>query len=306
MKRLITVVVVLLSCCFGNLNAQQDPLYTQYMFNTLSINPGYAGSREVLSLMLLARQQWVGFDGAPKTGTFTAHSPVYSNMAVGGSIIYDSYGPVNQTSFFVDYAYHLKLNEKLKMSLGLKGGMNYYSIDYNSLQRTVYADDAYSNYAESSLMPNFGFGVYLYSSKFYFGLSVPKIIENTYEEAGSSYGEGKEFRHYYGMMGMAIRTNDWLVLKPSILTRLAEGSPLNVDLNINSIIKDKFWLGVMYRLNESFGGIVQYQISPQFRFGYAFDMNTNELSSYNSGSHEIMLNYEFNFDKKKVLNPRYF
>ncbi len=301
-----SVLLILLSTLTLELRAQQDPLYTQYMFNTLPINPGYAGSREMLSLMILGRQQWVGFDGAPTTATFTIHSPIYAHMAAGATIIYDSYGPVNQTSFSINYAYHLKMSESTKLSLGLSGGFNHYAVDYNKLDRTFYVDDAYNYGIEQTLSPNFGFGLYMYSPKFYIGLSVPKIIENTYDESKEGLTGGVEFRHYYGMAGVALKMNEWLTLKPSILARVAQGSPLNIDANINTIIQNKIWLGIMHRLGESFGAIAQYQLSPQLRLGYAFDLNTNELSSHHSGSHEIMINFEFNFNKEQIINPRYF
>ncbi len=287
-------------------HAQQDPLYSQYMFNTLPMNPAYAGSKGMMSMMILGRKQWLGFEGAPTTASFSIHSPIWANMAGGASLIYDTYGPVNLTSAYGDYAYHLKLNEKIKLSLGLKGGFNFYSIDYNKLDRTIQADEAYNGEVEQVLMPNFGFGLFMYSSRFYLGLSVPRIMENVYEEASETYGEGKEFRQYYGMMGVVLPLSEHFVLKPSVMTRLASGAPLSIDANINTIIQDKIWLGVMYRLNDSFGGLVQYQISQQLRVGYAFDLNTNALSSYHSGSHEIMLNFDFNFQKDKVFNPRYF
>ncbi|TLX70856.1 type IX secretion system membrane protein PorP/SprF [Labilibacter sediminis] len=305
-KLLIVICILPVSGIFTPAKAQQDPMYSQYMFNSLSINPAYAGTREMLSLMLLARQQWVGFDGAPSTGTFSAHSPIYNGMAAGASVIYDSYGPVKQTSFYIDYAYHLKMNETLKLSMGLKGGFNHYAVDYNSLDRTSNMDNAYASSVEQTMLPNFGFGLYLYSPKFYVGLSVPKLMENKYEDESDSYGEGKEVRHYYSMAGTVFKMNEWFVLKPSVMTRLAEGSPFSIDFNLNSIFYDKLWLGAMYRLDDSFGGIAQYQFTPQFKVGYAFDLNTNALSSYHSGTHEVMIHYEFNFKKEKILNPRYF
>jgi type IX secretion system PorP/SprF family membrane protein len=286
--------------------AQQDPMFTQYMFNSLAINPAYAGSREMLSLMLLTRQQWVGFKGAPSTTTFTGHSPVFGNMAAGASVIYDKYGPVGQTSFFVDYAYHLKLNDKIKISLGLKGGFNHYSIDYNELEKNENEDDAYINAVEQANLPNFGFGLYMYSQQFYVGLSIPKLIENTYEEEKGSFGRGKEVRHYYAMAGLVLKGAEELLIRPSIMTRIAGGAPFSFDLNLNVILYEKIWLGGMYRIGDSFGVLMQYQIVPQFRAGYAFDLNTNELRSYHSGSHEIMINYELNFNKERVINPRYF
>lgn len=302
--------IICLVLCFGEsvntIKAQQDPMFTQYMFNTLSVNPAYAGSRDMLSILFLVRQQWFGFEGAPTTATLTVHSPVYTSMAAGASVIYDSYGPVNQTSFFVDYAYHLQMGSDIKLSLGLKAGINNYAVNYDGLSKTNHVDNAYVNANEQEVHPNFGFGLYLYSSKFYLGLSVPRIIENSFEEGSTSYGDGTEIRHYYGMTGVVFRMNDWLVVKPSIMCRLAQGSPLSVDANVNTVIYNKIWLGAMYRFNESFGGILQYQLTQQLKLGYAFDLNTNELSSYHSGTHEVMINYEFNFNKEKVSSPRYF
>ncbi len=305
-KYSLLILYIILGTNISGIYAQQDPMFTQYMFNTLAINPAYAGSREVMSLMILGRQQWVGFEGAPTTATFTGHLPVYNNMAVGASLVYDSYGPVNQTSFFIDYAYHLKMNDKLKLSLGLNGGFNNYAIDYTSLDKTFNNDEAYYNANEQLMLSNFGFGLFLYSQRFYLGLSVPRITENSFVEGSESYGNGNEVRHYYGMMGVVFNMNENLVLRPSVMTRVSQGAPYSVDININTVLYDKFWLGAMYRLNESFGGIIQFQINPQVKFGYAFDLNTNQLSSYHSGTHEIMINYEFNFNKEKVINPRYF
>ncbi len=303
--RVILVLIAVISGSSG-VYAQQDPMFTQYMFNQLAINPAYAGSREVLSIMMLGRQQWVGFDGAPTTATLTGHSPIIENMAGGASIIYDSFGPVNQTSLYIDYAYHLNINEGVKLSLGLNGGFTHYSIDYNSLQRTQSIDDAYPVNVEQTLLPNFGFGAYLYGDHFYAGLSVPKIIENKYNSDNETFGNGKEIRHYYAMAGFVYRVNDWIVIRPSIMSRLAQGAPFSIDGNINTVIHDKIWLGIMYRLKDSFGGIVQYQVTPQLKLGYAFDLNTNQLKSYHNGTHEVMINYEFRFKKERVANPRYF
>ncbi len=303
---LLNCLFIFILFCFEKQNAlaQQDPMFTQYMFNQLSINPAYAGSREVLSLLLINRNQWLGFDGAPVTSTLSAHLPVYKSMAVGSSVMLDKYGPVNNLSVYLDYAYHLKINESTKLSFGLNGGCNYYTINYNALERTVNNDDAYPGDMDKELLPNFGFGMFLYSQKYYIGASCPRILENNFETR--SYGDGTEVRHYYAMAGMVFPVNNWLILRPSLMSRMAADVPFSMDVNINSIMYNKLWFGIMYRINDSFGGIVQYQITHQLKFGYAFDFNTSELRNYNSGSHEVMLNYEFDFKKSGVINPRYF
>ncbi len=304
-KYKILIIVALVCTSFSmQTAAQQDPMYSQYMFNTLPINPAYAGSREMLSVMVLGRKQWVGFEGAPTTATLSVHSPVYKEMALGGTVVYDEYGPAKQTSFFVDYAYHLKLGETMKLSFGLSGGFQGYSTDFKGLYKETYSDNAYSSAVEQLWMPNFGFGLFLYSHQFYFGASIPRILENSFKD--TDYSNGSEVRHYYGLTGVVIPVNKNLIFRPSLMARMAEGSPLSVDFNIYSILYQKFWIGAMYRLNDSFGAMAQVQISQQFKLGYAFDLTTNELSSVNSGSHEIMLTYDFCFDKNKFFNPRYF
>lgn len=305
-KKIYKLLYLLFICTLGipTVKAQQDPMYSQYMFNTLPINPAYAGSREMLSIVALGRQQWVGFDGAPSTATLSLHSPFYKSMAGGASIVYDTYGPVKQTSFFVDYAYHLKVADAIKLSLGLSGGFNHHAIDYNSLSKQSIMDNAYLNAAEQMLLPNFGFGMFLYSNKFYLGLSVPRIIENKYTD--DSYGHSKEVRHYYAMAGYVLQIKENLALRPSTMIRMSEAAPFSIDINLNAILYDKFWVGAMYRWNDAFGGMLQYQLSSQLKVGYAFDMSSNELSVQHSGSHEVMINYEFNFKKRGVYNPRYF
>ncbi len=297
----------LLLCSFlfsTKVEAQQDPMYTQYMFNTLPINPAYAGSREMLSAIVLGRKQWVGFEGAPTTATFSIHSPVYKAMALGSSLVYDEYGPVEQTSFFVDYAYHLKLSERLKLSLGLSGGFKYYTVDFNGLYKVTTTDAAYANSIEELFLPNFGFGLFLYSNNFYFGASAPRLIENSYKDSG--YGAGTEVRHYYALSGVVIHASKDLIFRPSVMARVADSSPFSIDFNLYSILYDKFWIGAMYRLNDSFGAMVQYQLNQQLKVGYAFDLTSNALSTSSSGSHEIMISYDFQFDKNKFYNPRYF
>ena len=289
--------------------AQQDPLYTQYMFNTLAINPGYAGTRDVLSLMVLSRHQWVGFDGAPSTQTFTANSPVTNkNIGLGLSVMYDKIGPTRQTGMYFDYSFQVKTSKNSRLSFGLKGGGNFYQLDMAELKRlTPYEDPAYSEPNVSKFLPNFGVGIYFYSKNFYLGASVPKLLENKLSgDAVETHQGGKETRHYYLMTGAVVNISRSVKFKPSMLARLTSAAPFSLDLNANFLFVDRVWVGAMYRVSESFGGIVQFLITPQFRIGYAYDMNTSELQNYNSGTHEIMLNYEFNFKKDRVQNPRYF
>ncbi len=289
--------------------SQQDPLYTQYMFNTMAINPGYAGTRDMLSLMFLSRSQWVGFDGAPSTQTFTANTPVANkNIGLGISVLYDRIGPTKQTGTYIDYSFQLQISKNSKLSFGIKGGGNFYQLDMTELQRlTPYDDPAYSEPNINKFLPNFGVGLYFYTPKFYLGASVPKLLENKFTSGDvETAQQSSEIRHYYIMTGTVININSDIKFKPSILARLTQAAPFSMDINANFLFVDRVWVGAMYRISGSFGGIVQFKFTPQFRIGYSYDANTTELQNYNNGTHEIMLNYEFNFKKDKVQNPRYF
>ena len=289
--------------------AQQDPLYTQYMFNKLAVNPGYAGTNDMLSMMVLSRYQWVGFEGAPSTQTFTANSPIANkNIGLGFSVLYDKIGPTRQTGLYFDYSFQIKISKKSKLSLGIKGGGNFYQLDMAELKRlTPYDDPAYADPNISKFLPNFGVGVYYYSNNFYFGASVPKLLQNKLVDNDvETYQEGREARHYYFMSGAVMKLSNAFKFQPSIMARLTSAAPFSMDINANFLIVDRVWVGAMYRTSGSFGGLAQILISPQFRIGYAFDFNTSQLQNYNSGTHEIMLNYEFNFKKTNVQNPRYF
>jgi len=301
--------IVILMFLPGRCLSQQDPLYTQYMFNTLAINPAYAGTRDVLSLMLLSRHQWVGFDGAPSTQTFTANSPIANkNIGLGLSVMYDKIGPTRQTGIYMDYSFQLKFSKGSKLSFGLKGGGNFYQLDMTELKKvSPYEDPAYTIPNVNKFLPNFGVGIYYYSRTFYFGASIPKLLENKLADGQvETYQGGKEVRHYYLMTGAIINISKNVKFKPSVMARLTAATPSAIDLNANFLFVDRVWVGAMYRISDSFGGIVQFLFTPQFRIGYAYEMSTGELQDYNKGTHEIMLNYEFNFKKYKVQNPRYF
>ncbi|MCG8581530.1 MAG: type IX secretion system membrane protein PorP/SprF [Bacteroidales bacterium] len=307
--RLTVVCGALLISSLNKVSAQQDPMYTQYMFNTLAYNPAYAGTREVLSIMGLSRHQWVGFEGAPSTQTLTAHSAVGDNVGLGFTIMHDRLDPTRQTGVYFDYAYRLMVTEKSKLSFGIKGGFNFYQNNFSSLSTGNVADDpALSGSDYNKFLPNFGVGIFYYSDKFYFGASIPKLLENKLDNGdievlGTS---GKETRHYFFTSGYVFDLNENVKFKPSILARLTQAAPMSLDINMNFLLKEKLWVGGFYRIESSFGAIVQYQFNQQFKVGYGYDMTTNELSNYNNGTHEIMLLYEFNFTKEKVQHPRHF
>lgn len=306
MKRLHIVTLVMLLLAAGPASAQQDPLYSQYMFNTLAFNPGYAGSAGVFTTMALSRHQWVGLEGAPTTQTLLAHSPLRAaNMALGMSLINDKVGPTRQTSFYADYAYRIRTGGEAQLAFGLKGGVNMYQADLAGL--TSVDPDAANVNISSKALPNFGFGLFWHAERYYLGLSAPKLLENTVEQAGSSgVVTVTQARHYFMLGGYVFDVGPDLKAKPSFMLRMVEGAPLSLDLSANFLLRDRIWFGAMYRVGNSVGALGQYQINDQFRVGYAFDLTTTQLGAYNAGTHEIMLSYDFRFIKGRTVTPRYF
>jgi len=302
-------LLLLFNTHIGRIEAQQDPLYTQYMFNTLAFNPAYAGSRGMTSIMALSRHQWVGFEGAPSTQTLTGHMPLGKNIGLGLSVIHDQLSPASQTGLYFDYAYRIKISENSKLSFGLKGGFNHFQLDVAQLLLASPNDPSLSNIGSTSkYLPNFGFGLYLYSNKYFVGVSAPKLLENKLVNGDVQIlGQaGSEIRHYFLTGGYVFNLSEEVKFKPTILARLTQAAPVSLDANINFLFKEKLWVGAMYRMSDSFGGILQYQITDQLKVGYAYDMINNELRNYNNGTHEIMISYELNFKNEKVQNPRYF
>lgn len=305
-----TLVTLLFSGLFHSVRGQYDPLYTQYMFNPLALNPAYAGTTGVLNAMIMSRHQWVGFEDAPSTQTFCIHTPVASrNIGTGLSIVHDKIGPITNTNAFFDYSFQFQLNQTVKMSFGLKAGFSHFQRDLTRYLSEVGADDpAYSNNIETKLLPNFGFGVYCYNERFYVGASVPRLLENKIGDDGalSTIQTPTENRLYLLMAGYVYHLSDNFILKPSFLIRGTSSAPISYDLNLSILIKENFWIGAMVRPGNGFGAILQYQISSQLRAGYAYDMTTNKMMTHQNGTHEVMISYEFNFRKENVQNPRYF
>ncbi len=300
------IVAIMLAMAFpaSKARAQQDPMFSQYMFNTLAFNPAYAGSADVFTAMALSRHQWVGFAGAPTTQTLSAHSPLPGNkLALGGNLIHDVAGPAKQNSAFIDVAYRIRTGTDTRLAFGLSGGVNFFQADVASLS-TVEADPSNANIS-GKVLPNFGFGLYWHAPRYYVGISAPKLLENVIGTDGL-LTTNQEFRHYFFMAGYVMDISQDLKFRPSILLRAVEGAPLSLDLNANFLLRDRVWFGAMYRFGNAFGLMAQYQVNEQLRLGYAFDMTTTKLGAYNAGTHEIMLGYDFKFTKGRTISPRYF
>ena len=302
-----TVLSALFLVAFAPLaNAQQDPLFSQYMFNMLAVNPAYAGSADVFTVMALSRHQWVGFAGAPSTQTVLAHTPLKKqNMALGFSVLNDKIGPTRQTGVYGDYAYRIRTGASTRLAFGLKGGINVYQADLAALT-SVDPDNANVN-VKGQAMPNFGFGMFWQSDRYYAGISVPKLLENSIDVVDQAgLVTDPEVRHYFLTGGYVMDLDRAVKFKPSFLLRMVNGAPLSLDVNANFLLRERIWLGAMYRVGNAFGVLGQYQVNDQFRVGYAFDLTTTKLGAYNAGTHEIMLNYDLRFFTGRTVSPRFF
>jgi type IX secretion system PorP/SprF family membrane protein len=308
--KIIVALVLTLGCL--TTTAQQAPMYTHYMYNTLSVNPAYAGSRDALTLTALHRSQWVGYKGAPVTQTLTAHSPIRNeHIGLGFSLLHDKIGPTNNTSVFVQYAYRLTLTAKSKLAFGLSAGANFFSANLNDLQLDQQIDPAFAVNVTNHVSPNFGFGAYYSRERFYAGVSVPNLLQNSFTATNQLNNNtliGKDQRHYFFIAGAVFNIADNLAFKPTTLVKVTVAAPVQADLTASFIIMKKFLVGAMYRSGDAFGGLAGLDITEQLHLGYSYDWSYGlETSKYNQGSHEIVLRYDFIFsDKRQIHSPRYF
>lgn len=310
MKATIKALAILLLFCGLQASAQQDPMYTMYMWNTLSVNPGYAGSSDLLTITGLARQQWAGIDGAPKTQTLTLHSPLRNNaLGVGFSAVHDEVGPVNNTLLYADFAYRIRVTEGARLAFGLKAGVDLFSADIANLNGVDANDPNFQQNISGSAKPNFGFGVYYWSAKGYLGLSAPKLMQHDLlgvENNNVTVNAITQKRHYFITGGYVFSLSPAVKFRPSFLVKAVDGAPLSIDLTANFLLAERLWLGAAYRNGDSMSGIVAYNITQQLRAGYAYDFTLTELRTQANGTHELMLQYDLRFNKEKTLSPRYF
>lgn len=306
-KKIVQIVFLLV----GVLSySQQDSQFTNYMYNTINVNPAYAGSRDVLTVFGLHRTQWVGLDGAPVTNTFSLHSPIKnSDLGIGLSIINDRIGPSDENTISVDVSYTIPTSEKAKLSFGVKGTANLLNIDFTKLNIYNPTDNLSQENVDNKFSPNFGAGVYYYSDKGYIGFSVPNFLKTKhFEEADNlaSSSVAMERLHYNLIGGYVFDVNDNIKFKPAVLFKAVKGAPLQADISANFLFNEKFTLGVAYRWDAAFSGLAGFQISDQWFIGYGYDMEVTKLAEYNSGSHEIFLRFELFKKYDKVISPRFF
>ena len=309
MKKRILLIVFILLGLFSY--SQQDSQFTHYMYNTVNINPAYAGSRGVLSIFGLHRNQWVGLDGAPVTNTLSLNSPINnSNIGLGLSFINDRIGPSDENSIAVDVSYSVKTSESFKLSFGLKATANLLNVDFTRLSQYNLNDALGQNNVDNRFSPNIGAGIYYHSNKSYIGLSVPNFLETRhFDKAASSLATASvasERMHYYLIGGHVFNLSESIQFKPAFLGKLVQGAPLQVDLSANFLFNEKLTLGAAYRWSAAFSGLAGFQISESLMIGYAYDMEVTKLANYNSGSHEIFLRFELFKNYDKVVSPRFF
>jgi len=284
--------------------AQQDPQYTQYMYNMNVVNPAYAGSKEGLSITALYRNQWSGLDGAPDTFTFSAHSPVGDKVGLGLSAIRDELGPIAETNVFADFSYTLDVGASTKLALGIKAGATFHDVGLVDLELQDPNDPFFSQNI-SNTYPNVGAGAFLYGEKFYVGLSVPNLINSVHlDENGLKYGS--ETQHYFATAGYVFDVSENVKLKPSTMVKSAFDAPLSFDANLNALFYNRFEIGASYRLDDSFSGLVGFQVTENIRVGYAYDYITSDLDGVANASHEVIVTFDLFFSKRALRSPRFF
>lgn len=294
---LITLLVSL------NISAQQDPQFTQYMYNTMSINPAYAGSKGYESVILIGRTQWVGFEGAPDTQTFSYQAPVGSSLGLGFNIMNDVLGPSQEFHFDANLSYTIRTGYRGNLAFGMRLGGRMLNIDW-SKGRFQNPDALFNQNIENRFLPTIGSGLYYYTDNFYVGLSIPNFLTTEHYDDNIE-ALANENIHYFFMAGLVFDISDYIKFKPALLSKVVAGSPVSIDVSANMMFYERFTFGLAYRLDDSISGLVNFQVSNSLQIGYAYDMTTSNFQNYNSGTHEIMLIYDI-LRYSKFKSPRFF
>ncbi|MBP7407477.1 MAG: type IX secretion system membrane protein PorP/SprF [Flavobacteriales bacterium] len=307
MSSIRSILSIAGALCAATLVAQHTPLTSQYLFNGLVINPAYAGSRDALTGNLTHRQQWVGFEGAPITQTISIHSPVgRTKMGLGLLLYNDRIGVSNETGVFGNYAYRVRMGEG-KLSLGLGAGFTVLRANWADVALQQDNDQVFSGNTQAAIRPNFSTGAFYYTKTWFVGISMPFLLVHRYDVSDVGFRFDQERLDAQPMLtgGYVLELTEDLKLKPSALLRYRLESGMQVDLSSNLIIKDKVWAGISYRTGDAIIGMVEVLPTPQWRFGYAYDLGLSAIRPYHSGSHELLVQYEFGY-RIRVRDPRYF
>lgn len=309
-KSILALVVLILVS--NGVKAQYDAMFTQYMFNEMFINPAVAGSKDAMNVTMLHRQQWMNFPGRPVTTTFALHGPLMNNkMGLGLSVLNERIGKLNRNLVYATYAYRVKIDKKSTLAFGLNGGIHNQVNKLSELKAIEEGDLQTSQNTPSLLAPNFGFGTYFNSEKWYVGLSIPRMIDDAYvfEQNGSikqTISVKPEKFHYYLTGGYVFTLGESLKLKSQAMIKMVQNAPIQFEVNANFLIKEMIWAGASYRSGSNVAAILGIQVSPQFLATYSYDYGLNAIQKYSQGSHEIALSYLFAFKGKKIVTPRYF
>lgn len=302
----IHLLLALLAFTAYHSYGQQDALYSQYMFNMMLVNPAYTGSRDLVSLNAMYRKQWLSMDGAPETMTFSADMPLRNERMGTGLVLYnDRLGVISNTGIYGNYAYRVQLSNNATLSMGANLGFTYYHANFSKVKlgEDGRSDEAFSsNY--SKILPNLGAGLFYNSDKYYIGLSLPHALNHKLNQAGVH--QAHQYRHWFLAGGYVFTLNHHLKLKPSGMVKQVSGAPIQLDVNANLWLYDKYSVGLSYRSLDAPVILLEAQLLEQLRFGYAFDYSHTRLRKYNNGTHEFLLRYEFGYDKGKMITPRYF
>jgi len=309
-------IISLLAIAFASTfqaRAQQDPQYTQYVYNTVAINPAYAGNRGVTSIVGLHRSQWVGLDGAPRTQSLSIHSPIgEGKVGLGLSVVNDALGPSQETYIGVDFSYTINTSDEGKLSFGLKGGGHILDVDFTRLTLFDSTDPRFSENIDNKFSPIIGAGLYYHTDRFYAGLSAPNLIQTEhFDDSNNTNGQSfvaEERINYYGILGYTFDVSDQVKFKPSTLVKLVNGAPLQVDLTANFLIREKLHLGAAYRWSAAFSALAGFQVSDSMLIGLAYDRESTDLGDtvFNDGSFEVFLRFELFNKYDRMLTPRFF
>ena len=306
---ILLLIIASVNVCFS----QQDAQYTQYMYNTQIINPGYIGSKNALGFGLLYRTQWAGFDGAPNTGTFTFNTPLglLKRNAIGLSIVNDRIGPSNETGITIDYAYSLLLSGNSRISFGIKGGLSILDVDYTKLNIYDENDWQFAENIDKKVQPQIGAGIYYNDDKLYLGLSVPNFFNSKHYNANNTNNSNEdaiaiERLHYFFIAGYVFNINESIRFKPATMLKWVNGSPLQVDVSANFLFNNKFTLGASYRWDAAISAMAGFQISEQFFLGVGYDFQTTDIQDHSNGSYEFFLNFDLFNNPERILTPRFF
>ncbi len=296
------VMIFVVLCIAGNVaNAQQQAMFSQYMYNALAINPAYAGSHESVSMTALMRQQWVGFEGAPSTQTVSGHMPFEKKrIGVGLMFLHDKITVNDQTGVYGSYAYKIPM-QKGQLSLGIQAGFTYYRSTFSNISLT---DQTFATADVNEFHPNFGFGAYYSTERFYAGFSIPQLVQSKFDQNNPDI-DGLIQRHYFFHSGYVFDLNQDFKLKPNVLVKMVDGASVEFDWNANLYYKNLVGFGLSWRTMDAIVALLHVQITNKLQFGYAYDITTTTIRKVSYGSHEFFLNYRISLKKSKIITPRY-